>query len=312
MKILFAGTPDFSVPILQALLDANHDVCAVYTQPDRPKGRGQKTAFSPVKSLAVEHGLPVEQPQSLKNLEAQQQLARYQADVMVVVAYGLILPKAVLDIPKYGCINVHASLLPKYRGASPIQAAILAGDELSGVTIMQMDVGLDTGDMIIKKSCVLAGQETAQSLHDKLSVLGAEAINDALRDIVQGTAQFESQEESLASYAGKIQKEQARIDWSNSAIEIDRQIRAFNPWPVCYSHLDDKTVRIWQASVVEGAETKLHQAGDIISLGKDYCHIACGEGVLSIERLQLAGSKAMSIKDCLNAKRSLFEQVSFQ
>lgn len=306
MRIIFAGTPDFSVPVLQALLDADHDICAVYTQPDRPKGRGRKMTYSPVKQRAMELGLEVVQPKSLKNEPAQQQMAAFDAELMVVVAYGLLLPKAVLSIPTRGCINVHASLLPKYRGASPIQAAILAGDKQTGITIMQMDVGLDTGDMILKKNCLIEPDDTSQTLHDKLATIGANAIVETLSQLSQAKAIFEKQDDSQASYAGKISKEDACIDWHKQAIDIERTIRAYNPWPVSYSLLNQKKVRIWQASIFDTVDTAKYQAGQIIEVGKARLLIACGSGILSVETIQLEGSKPMPIKDCLNAKRALF------
>lgn len=305
MRILFAGTPDFSVPVLQALMDAGHQICAVYTQPDRPKGRGRKLSPSPVKVCAQSHGLPIEQPKSLRQKDAQAALAAYQPELMVVVAYGLILPRAVLETPALGCVNVHASLLPKYRGASPIQAAVLNGDKTSGVTIMQMDEGLDTGDMILKRECNIGAQDTAADLHDALSTMGASAIVDAVHLLESKQATFEKQDDTKASYAGKITKEDALIDWSKPAATIHQQIRAYHPWPVAYSSLNDQVIRIWQAELLS-TEPHQYQAGEIVEVAKKHLHIACGQGILAISQLQLVGGKSLSIADFLNAKRSMF------
>lgn len=304
MRVIFAGTPEFSVNVLEALITAGHEICAVYTQPDRPKGRGRKLAFSAVKEAALSHDLPIFQPKSLKDEEEQSQLAALNADVMVVVAYGLILPKAVLDTPKLGCLNVHASLLPKYRGASPIQAAILNGDNESGVTIMQMDVGLDTGDMILKKTCPIGENDTVQMLHDTLAVLGGEGIVETLAAIETDRAVFEKQDDELANYAGKITKDDARIDWQQSCEVIHNQVRAYHGWPVSHTTLNDQVTRIWQTEKMSSGSGK---PGEILEVGKDSLIITCGDGALSIKKIQLPNSKPMQIKDCLNSKRSLFE-----
>jgi methionyl-tRNA formyltransferase len=309
MKVIFAGTPEFALPILQGLIDSQHEVCAVLTQPDRPKGRGRKLAFSAVKQMALANELPLYQPSSLKGEEIQSQLAEMKADVMVVVAYGLILPKAVLALPKFGCLNVHASILPKYRGASPIQSAILQGDLQSGVTIMQMDVGLDTGDMCLVETCPIDASDTSQSLHDKLSELGADALLQVLQQLTDQTATFIPQDNNQATYAAKIQKSDAQINWQLSANTLCQQIRAYNPWPISYCSLaDGKIMRIWQATVVELPSHLAASPGEIIEISKERLVIACGEQGLSIEKLQLPGSKPMSIKDCLNAKRDLFTE----
>ncbi len=306
MKIIFAGTPDFSVPVLQALIDAEHEICAVYTQPDRPKGRGRKLALSPVKEKALSYDLPIFQPASLRNNEAQEELKSLNADVMVVVAYGLILPQVVLDTPKLGCLNIHASILPKYRGASPIQAAILNGDTESGVTIMQMDKGLDTGAMIIKKYCPIKENDNAQQLHDGLSTLGAKAIVETLTAIDTGSARFEVQDDLQASYAGKIAKEDACIDWSSSASDIHNLVRAYNPWPVAYSFLNNNKIRIWQTEITASTYPESFKDGQIIEVGKDFLIIACANKAVSIKKIQLSNAKPMPIKDCLNSKRELF------
>ncbi|MCG8122810.1 MAG: methionyl-tRNA formyltransferase, partial [Candidatus Thiodiazotropha taylori] len=250
LKIIFAGTPDFAASALQALLTTEHRVVAVYTQPDRPAGRGRKVQFSPVKQLAVEHDLEVFQPKTLKDPQAQQILAQHQADLMVVVAYGLLLPQAVLDTPRLGCINIHASLLPRWRGAAPIQRAILAGDETSGVTIMQMEAGLDTGPMLSIRSTPIDAKETGGSLHDRLAELGSAALIEVLPGLSEGSVEAIPQDDSQANYASKLDKEEARIDWSQSAVQIDRQVRAFNPWPVAHCLYGDKVMRVWNSEVV--------------------------------------------------------------
>lgn len=303
MRVIFAGTPEFSVNVLESLIKAGHDICAVYTQPDRPKGRGRKLAISAIKQAALSHQLPIYQPKSLKGEAEQTQLASFNADIMVVVAYGLILPKKVLEIPRFGCLNVHASLLPKYRGAAPIQAAILNGDDVSGVTIMQMDVGLDTGDMILKKQCAIGENDTAQMLHDTLSVLGADAIVETLPTIENGAALLEKQDDTQANYAGKISKEDALIDWQKSYQEIHNQVRAYYGWPVSHTTLNDNAIRIWQTEKVSDLQGR---PGEIIKVDKDALIVSCGEGALSIKQIQLPNSKPMSIKDCLNSKRSWF------
>lgn len=246
LRIIFAGTPDFAAVALAALISSEHEVVAVYTQPDRPAGRGRKLKPGPVKQLALDNNILVEQPLSLKSPAEHDKLATWQADIMVVAAYGLILPRAVLTIPPLGCLNIHASLLPRWRGAAPIQRAILADDKETGITIMQMDEGLDTGAMLLKKTCPIQATDTAQVLHDRLSTLGAEAILEtliALTDLIP-----QQQNNELTTYAKKLDKTEAVIDWTHSATELDRQIRAFNPWPVAQTCLQDKTLRIWQAT----------------------------------------------------------------
>ncbi len=299
MKVIFAGTPEFSVASLATLLHSEHQVVAVYTQPDRPAGRGRRLAASPVKSLALEHGIPVYQPKSLKGEAEQAGLASLQADLMVVAAYGLLLPKAVLEAPRLGCVNVHASLLPRWRGAAPIQRAILAGDTQSGVTIMQMDEGLDTGGMLLLRSCPIEPEDTASDLHDRLSLLGAEALQDALPGIFDGTLQPQPQDESLATYAKKLEKSEARLDWNQPAPLLDRQIRAFNPWPVAQTTLEGAVMRIWQATPL--AETVDAAPGQVIATSRDGIDVATSEGQLRIKTLQLPGKRAMSAADFLNA-----------
>ncbi|AHE47697.1 methionyl-tRNA formyltransferase [Aeromonas hydrophila 4AK4] len=305
LKLIFAGTPDFAARHLAALLSSDHEVVAVYTQPDKPAGRGQKLTASPVKELALANDLPVYQPASLRNEEAQAELAALGADLMVVVAYGLILPKAVLDTPRLGCLNVHGSLLPRWRGAAPIQRAIWAGDNETGVTIMQMDVGLDTGAMIRKVSCPIAADDTSASLYDKLAELGPQALVDTLNAMAAGETAAEAQDDALANYAQKLSKEEARIDWSMEAIAIERCIRAFNPWPISWFEVADQTIKVWQAAVVDSDHGQ--PAGTLLKADKQGIDIATGKGVLRLLTLQPPGKKAMSVSDLLNSRRDWFE-----
>ena len=305
LKLIFAGTPDFAARHLAALLSSDHEVVAVYTQPDKPAGRGQKLTASPVKDLALAHDLPVYQPASLRNEEAQAELAALGADLMVVVAYGLILPKAVLDTPRLGCLNVHGSLLPRWRGAAPIQRAIWAGDAETGVTIMQMDVGLDTGAMIRKVSCPIAFDETSASLYDKLAELGPQALVDTLDAMAAGDTAAEAQDDALANYAQKLSKEEARIDWSMEAVAIERCIRAFNPWPISWFEVAEQTIKVWQAEVIDSDHGQ--SAGTLLKADKQGIDVATGKGVLRLLTLQPPGKKAMSVPDLLNSRRDWFE-----
>ncbi|QWL59454.1 methionyl-tRNA formyltransferase [Aeromonas jandaei] len=305
LKLIFAGTPDFAARHLAALLSSDHEVVAVYTQPDKPAGRGQKLTASPVKELALAHNLPVYQPASLRKEEAQAELAALGADLMVVVAYGLILPKAVLDTPRLGCINVHGSLLPRWRGAAPIQRSIWAGDAETGVTIMQMDVGLDTGAMIRKVTCPIAADETSASLYDKLAELGPQALVDTIDAMAAGDTTAEVQDDALANYAEKLSKEEARIDWSMEAVAIERCIRAFNPWPISWFEVADQTVKVWQAAVINSDHGQ--PAGTLLKADKQGIDIATGKGVLRLLTLQPPGKKAMSVTDLLNSRRDWFE-----
>ena len=305
LKLIFAGTPDFAARHLAALLSSDHEVVAVYTQPDKPAGRGQKLTASPVKDLALAHDLPVYQPASLRNEEAQAELAALGADLMVVVAYGLILPKAVLDTPRLGCLNVHGSLLPRWRGAAPIQRAIWAGDAETGVTIMQMDVGLDTGAMIRKVSCTIASDETSASLYDKLAELGPQALVDTLGAMAAGDTAAEAQDDALANYAQKLSKEEARIDWSMEAVAIERCIRAFNPWPISWFEAAEQTIKVWQAEVIDSDHGQ--SAGTLLKADKQGIDVATGKGVLRLLTLQPPGKKAMSVPDLLNSRRDWFE-----
>jgi len=304
LRIIFAGTPDFAAKHLSALINSEHEVIAAYSQPDRPAGRGKKLKPSDVKQLAVSHDIPVYQPISLRNEEAQQELAALNADLMVVVAYGLILPQIVLDTPRLGCINVHGSLLPRWRGAAPIQRAIWAGDAETGVTIMQMDLGLDTGAMLHKVTCPIADDETSASLYDKLAELGPQGLLETLAQISNNTAVAEVQDDELSNYASKLSKEEANIDWTQSAVEIERQVRAFNPWPVSYTQIAEQNVKIWQTSVSE--ETTDAQPGTVIAATKQGIQVATGNGVLALLNMQLAGKKAMPVQDILNARKEWF------
>ncbi|HEY0940714.1 MAG TPA: methionyl-tRNA formyltransferase [Steroidobacter sp.] len=301
MSLIFAGTPEFSVPALEALVASRHRVVAVYTQPDRPAGRGQQVTMSAVKQCALKHQLPVEQPQTLKDPAAVERLAQWQADLMIVVAYGLLLPKNVLDTPRLGCVNIHASLLPRWRGAAPIQRAIQAGDKETGVTIMQMDVGLDTGPMLLERVIPIGARETAATLHDRLSILGAEAVLEAIEAIAAGTATPRQQPEDGATYAAKIRKEEALIDWSRSAMDIDRQVRAFNPWPIAETRWNGQQLRVWEAIPLDKKTSAA--PGTVVATSSDGIEVATGDGILQLTRVQAAGRKAMPAADFLRAHR---------
>ncbi|WP_200553606.1 methionyl-tRNA formyltransferase [Kosakonia sp. LAM2021] len=304
LRIIFAGTPDFAARHLDALLSSEHQVVGVFTQPDRPAGRGKKLMPSPVKVLAEEKGLPVFQPASLRAEENQQLVANLNADVMVVVAYGLILPKAVLAMPRLGCINVHGSLLPRWRGAAPIQRSLWAGDAETGVTIMQMDVGLDTGDMLFKLACPITEEDTSATLYDKLAELGPQGLIATLQQLAQGTAQPQEQDEAQVTYAEKLSKEEARLDWSLSAAQLERCIRAFNPWPMSWFEVDEQPVKVWKASVIPSKPTD--KPGTIVEASKAGIQVATADGILNLESLQPAGKKAMSAQDLLNSRREWF------
>lgn len=304
LKIIFAGTPDFAARHLQALLTSEHEVIAVYTQPDRPAGRGHKLTPSPVKSLALEHQIPVFQPKSLRKEPAQQELAALGADIMVVVAYGLILPKAVLDTPRLGCINVHGSILPRWRGAAPIQRALWAGDTETGVTIMQMDVGLDTGDMLLKTRLPIEDDDTSASLYEKLAGQGPAALLDALAALSAEGLKAEKQDEALANYAEKLSKEEARLDFTKPAKNLWQEVRAFNPWPVSYFEHQGQTIKVWQACVI--AENAQQAAGTIVAAGKQGIDVATSDGMLRIQKMQLPGKKPMDVADILNSRGEWF------
>lgn len=300
LRIIFAGTPDFAARHLQALLESEHQVIAVYTQPDRPAGRGQQLQPSAVKQLALAHNIAVYQPKSLKKAAAQSELAALNADLMIVVAYGLILPQAVLDTPRLGCINVHGSLLPRWRGAAPIQRAIWAGDAQTGVTIMQMDAGLDTGAMLSTVSCAIDDTDTSASLYDKLAILGPKALLSALAGLPTLQQQAQAQDNDHASYAEKLHKDEALLDFNKTAAALQREIRAFNPWPVSYITLPQGSVKVWQAYAENVASDEA--PGTLLTSTKQGIRIACSEGVLVITQLQPPGKKAMSAADFLNGR----------
>ncbi len=305
MKLIFMGTPDFSVGTLEALLEAGHTVTLVVSQPDKPKGRGHELIPTPVKAAALRHNLPVYQPARLRDALAVETLQKTEADAIVVVAFGQLVPKSILEMKPYGCINVHASLLPRYRGAAPIQWAVIAGEEESGVTIMQMDEGLDTGDMLLKRSVPLEEKETGGSLFDKLSQVGAELCVEALEKLEQGLLTPEKQGESPTAYASMLTKDMGRIDFTRPAREIERLIRGLNPWPSAYARLHGKTLKIWEAQVIERigglgdghgkepAGRAMGRPGEIIGVTRDALHIACGQDILAVTELQLEGKKRM-------------------
>ena len=293
MRVRFMGTPDFAVGTLKALLESGHEVAAVVTQPDKPKGRGKNMQFTPVKEVAVEAGITVLQPKKVREAQVVEELRTYAPDVIVVVAFGQLIPKEILEMPKYGCVNVHASLLPKYRGAAPIQWAVIDGEEKSGVTTMQMDEGLDTGDMLLKEEVVLDEEETGGSLFDKLSEVGAQLLLRTLDGLEKGTIVPEKQpEESTTAYAAMLTKHMGEIDWNKSAKEIERLIRGLNPWPSAFTRLGEKNVKIWRAAVLE--EKTEHAAGDVIQIGKNRFGICTGNGILEILELQPEGKKKMA------------------
>ncbi|MFT6984768.1 MAG: methionyl-tRNA formyltransferase [Psychromonas sp.] len=304
LNIVFAGTPDFAAKHLSVLLESGFNVVAVYTQPDRPAGRGKKLTASAVKEMAVAHNIPVYQPENFKAASSVEQLGALNADLMIVVAYGLILPKAVLATPKLGCLNVHGSLLPRWRGAAPIQRAIWAGDGQTGVTIMQMNEGLDTGDMLSKMSCPIDSNETSASLYEKLALQAPIALVNTIKQLVKGELKPQVQDESLACYAKKLSKAEALIDWSAEGSFIERCIRAFNPWPMSYFILSGQVVKVHQASLL--AINSEEAVGTIINADKKGIQVVTGDGVLNLEVIQLAGKKAMSVQDILNSRRELF------
>ncbi len=304
LRIIFAGTPEFSVPCLEACRASGAEVVAVYTQPDRPAGRGRKLTPSPVKQAALAAGIPVEQPESLKTIEARETLAAYRPDLMVVVAYGLILSRKVLAIPRLGCWNVHASLLPRWRGAAPIQRAILAGDAESGVDLMQMEAGLDTGPVLLERRTAITRQDTGGSLHDRLSLLGADALIEGLQRAIAGESMPATpQSADGVMYAHKLEKAEARLDFTHAAIALERQVRAFDPWPVAEGEIAGEQVRIWAAHATDDVTTVL--PGQVISAQRHGIDIACGEGVLRVTALQRAGGKRISASDYLNARPEL-------
>ncbi len=303
VRLVFAGTPDFAATALKALIAAGHIIVGVYSQPDRPAGRGRKLQPSPVKQVALDNDIPVLQPETLKTPEAQQQLADLNPDVMIVAAYGLILPKVVLDIPTHGCLNIHASVLPRWRGAAPIQRAIAAGDPETGITIMQMDEGLDTGAMLLKSLTAIEDNDTGGSLHDRLAELGGKAIIKALELLQKDELTGEPQNDDLACYASKLSKTEGHIDWSSDATAIERLVRAFNPWPGTYTDLGDQRIRVHEARTL--VSTSDQPPGTVIRRNREGIDIACGNGTLRITRLQLPGSRAQSVNDLINGGKEL-------
>ena len=303
MRIVFAGTPEFAATALQALLDHGHQVIAVYTQPDRPAGRGRKLMPSPVKQAALDAAIPVMQPENFRQQEDRDALAALQPDLMIVAAYGLILPQPVLVIPRLGCLNIHASLLPRWRGAAPIQRAIAAGDSETGITIMQMDAGLDTGAMLLKLTTPITPEDTGGSLHDRLAVLGGEAILQALQGLADDSLTPEPQDNSQANYAHKLSKEEGHIDWRQSAHVIQRLIRAFNPWPGTYTDLGDQRIRLHQAQVLDQPSSQ--PAGTVLCRERAGIDVATADQVLRITQLQLPGTRAISASDLINGGKPL-------
>lgn len=304
LKIIFAGTPEFAAASLAALLETEHRIVAVYTQPDRPAGRGRKLTPSPVKQLALARGIPVCQPLSLRDTDAQRALAEFDADLMIVVAYGLLLPQAVLDTPKLGCINVHASLLPRWRGAAPIHRALLAGDNETGITIMQMDAGLDTGAMLSIARCPIHPDDTSGRLHDRLAELGARTLVDTLDPLARGELAGTPQDDSLACYAAKLEKREGMIDWARPASVLERQVRGLNPWPVAYTEMSGQTLRVWAARAEAGVAKE--PPGTILAQQPDSLLIATGEGFLALTQLQLPGGKPTPVSALLNAHKERF------
>ena len=301
MKIIFMGTPDFSVGTLEALIEAGHEIALVVTQPDKPKGRGKAMQFPPVKEAALAHNLEVYQPRRVREPECVEYLRKYEPDMIVVVAFGQILPKEILDMPKYCCVNVHASLLPKYRGAAPIQWAVINGEEVTGVTTMRMDEGLDTGDMILKTELKLDAEETGGSLFDRLAEAGAALCVKTLEEIEQGTAVYTPQNHEEATHTTMIRKQLGEIDFTKSAVEIERLIRGLNPWPSAYTKFGEKTLKIWKASVVDDGRAGAtgtddgKEAGTVTEVGKNSLLVQTGQGLLALEEVQLEGKKRMDI-----------------
>jgi methionyl-tRNA formyltransferase len=304
LRIAFAGTPEFAVPHLAACRIPNVEIAAVYTQPDRPAGRGRKLAASPVKAAALAAGLPVEQPQTLKDAQAQRRLLELRLDLLIVVAYGLILPRKVLSLPRLGCWNVHASLLPRWRGAAPIQRALLAGDTQTGVCLMQMEAGLDTGPVLLQRQLAIGAEDTAGRLHDRLAALGAELLGDGLQRTTAGeTLVATAQPEAGVTYAHKLDKAEARLDWSASATDLERKVRAFDPWPVAEADVHGEHLRIWSALALPAA--RVESPGKLLAAGREGIDVACGEGMLRLLEVQRAGGRRLRAADYLNARPGL-------
>lgn len=297
MKIVYMGTPDFAVAPLEAIIKAGHEVTAVVTQPDKQKGRGKEVQMTPVKECALKNGIPVLQPVKIKEPEAIEELKKYPADIFVIAAFGQLLSEEILHMPRFGCINIHASLLPAYRGAAPIQWVIINGEKKTGVTIMQMAKGLDTGDMLLKKEVLIDEKETGESLHDKLMAAGAELIVEALPKIEKGEIVPEKQDDALSCYASRLTKSMGLIDWTQDAVSIERLVRGLNSWPSAYTVYKGKTLKIWEADVIAGKSS--YKPGTVAEVGKDYFDVAAGEGRLRIKTLQLEGKKKVSVRDFL-------------
>lgn len=297
MKIVYMGTPDFAVEALEKLIEAGHEITAVVTQPDRQKGRGKEVQYSPVKECALKHGITVFQPVKIKSPESVEQLKTYGADIFVAAAFGQILSAEILDMPRYGCVNIHASLLPKYRGAAPIQWAIIDGEEKTGITIMQMNEGLDTGDILTQREVLIGPEETGESLFQKLSGIGAELIVETLELIERKETVPKAQDNELSSYARMLKKEDGRIDWSKSSEQVDRLIRGMNSWPSAYTVWNGKTIKIWKAAWNQSVHA--YTPGTVVAVEKESISVACGEGVIRVLELQLEGKKRMAVKDFL-------------
>ena len=302
LRIAFAGTPQFALPALRALLDSQHRIVGVLTQPDRPAGRGRELRASPVKLLAVDRGVPVAQPATLKTPEGTGALRDWSPELLVVVAYGLILPVAVLSLPRLGCLNIHGSLLPRWRGAAPIQRALLAGDMETGITIMQLDEGLDTGPMLLERRRPIGPDDTARDLHDALAELGAAALLEAIAGLAAGTLVGRAQPAAGATYAAKLEKSEALIDWKQGAVQIDRQVRAFNPWPVAETRVGGEPLRILRTRLLE-RDGCAAPPGTLLGMGEDGLRVACGQGVIALRELQRAGKRPVAARDFANAVR---------